>query len=256
MSTEQPENLAFDARRFAGRVVVVTGASSGIGWQMARRFHEEGAEVLATDLDPANVPAGTRPLAVDVSVPADVEAMVARAIELHGRIDVLCNNAGIGSGTDVVDCTVEEWSRVFGVNATGVFLGMRYALPHMLAAGRGAIVNTASVAGMVGLRNRAAYSASKGAVIALTKQVAVQWADAGIRANCICPGTVDSPWVQRLLADSDDPDEERRRLVGRQLVGRLGSPLEVAEAALYLASDAAAFVTGTELVIDGGLTAA
>jgi NAD(P)-dependent dehydrogenase (short-subunit alcohol dehydrogenase family) len=137
----------------------------------------------------------------------------------------------------------------------GVFLGTKAALPSMLAQGRGVIVNTASVAGMVGFRDRAAYCASKGAVIALTKQVAVQYASQGIRCNCVCPGTVDSPWVGRLMGGTDDPAATRAALVARQPLGRLGQPDEVAKAVVYLASDDAAFITGSELVIDGGIVA-
>ncbi len=249
-------SAAGSSGRFAGRVVVVTGAGSGIGREMARRFLEEGARVIAADLDPAGVPQGAEPLALDVTDGAAFTAAVDAAVARHGRLDVLCNNAGIGSTRDVLQTTAAEWERVFAVNVTGTFNGLQAALPQMLSAGSGAIVNTASVAGMIGLRDRAAYCASKGAVIALTKQVAVQYADSGVRCNCLCPGTVDSPWVGRLLDQADDPQAARAALVARQPAGRLGRPEEVAEAALYLASDAAAFVTGAELVIDGGLTAA
>ena len=131
----------------------------------------------------------------------------------------------------------------------------RHVIPSMLETGFGVIVNTASAAGMIGLPDRAAYCASKGAVIALTKQIAVQYAGNGIRCNCICPGTVDSPWVARLLDEAEDPVRHREKLIARQPMGRLGTPEEIAEAAIYLASDAAAFVTGSELVIDGGITA-
>jgi NAD(P)-dependent dehydrogenase (short-subunit alcohol dehydrogenase family) len=241
--------------RFPGRTVVVTGAGSGIGAEMVRLFSAEGATVFGGDLQPEGVPSEATAVKVDVSVASDVEALIAAAIDATGRLDVLCNNAGIGSTTDPLDCSVDEWDRVFAVNARGVFLGTKAALPQMLQQGAGAIVNTASVAGMVGLKDRTSYSASKGAVIALTKQVAVQYAGTGVRCNCICPGTVDSPWVGRLLAAADDPAERRRQLVARQPMGRLGNPEEIARAALYLASDDAAFVTGTELVIDGGLTA-
>ena len=141
------------------------------------------------------------------------------------------------------------------VNVKSVFLGCKYAIPHMIAQGGGVIVNTASVAGMVGLVKRASYSASKGAVIALTRQVAIEYVEQGVRVNCLCPGTVDSPWVGRLLGQADDPGAARAALVARQPMGRLGTPEEVAAAALYLASDDAAFITGTGLVIDGGLTA-
>ena len=196
-----------------------------------------------------------RAFAVDVSRPDQVRAMIDQAIAAFGRIDILCNNAGIGSTTDVVECEPDEWDRVMTVNVKSVYLGCKYAIPHMLAQGSGVIVNTASVAGMVGLPKRASYSASKGAVIALTRQVAVEYVEQGIRVNCLCPGTVDSPWVGRLLQQADDPVAARQALVARQPLGRLGTPDEIAAAALYLVSDDAAFITGTGLVIDGGLTA-
>lgn len=241
--------------RFDGRRVLVTGAASGIGFEMARQFRDEGAIVYGADLEPDGLPEHVHRLAVDVTVEHSIEAAISVLVAEHGGIDVLCNNAGAGSTTNPLDCTAEEWDHVFAVNARGTFLGMKYALPHMLRQGHGAIVNTASAAGMIGLPDRTAYCASKGAVIALTKQVAIQYAGTGVRANCVCPGTVDSPWVGRLLDQTDDPDAARAALVARQPMGRLGTPTEVAAAALYLASDDASFVTGTELVIDGGLLA-
>jgi NAD(P)-dependent dehydrogenase (short-subunit alcohol dehydrogenase family) len=241
--------------RFDGRTVLVTGAASGIGFEMAAGFLAEGATVYAADLAPDGCPEGTEAVRLDVTDEEAVSGAVEQAVSDTGRLDVLCNNAGIGSTADPLTCTVDEWDRVFAVNARGTFLGTRYALPPMLSQGSGAIVNTASVAGMVGLRDRTAYCASKGAVIALTRQVAIQYAGSGVRCNCICPGTVDSPWVARLLDQAPDPARARQALVDRQPMGRLGQPREVALAALYLASDDAAFVTGTEFVIDGGLVA-
>lgn len=240
--------------RFTDRSVIVTGAASGIGFEMARLFRAEGANVTAADLDPGGVPDGCEPATVDVSDADDMASLVAGVIDRAGRIDVLCSNAGIGSTATAVSCSVEEWDRVFAVNARGVFLGAHEVLPHMLAAGSGVIINTASVGGLVGLRDRAAYCASKGAVIAFTKQVALEYAGTGVRCCCLCPGTVDSPWVGRLIDEADDPDERRRQLVARQPMGRLGTPTEVAKAALYVASDDAAFMTGEALVLDGGLT--
>ena len=247
------------------RIAVITGAGSGIGQAMALLFAREGARVLAADINGAAaeqtagqvIAAGgvCEARAVDVTIPAQVQSMIERAVELYGRIDILCNNAGIGSTTDVIDCDPDEWDRVMTVNVKSVYLGCKYAVPHMVAQGGGVIVNTASVAGMVGIVKRASYSASKGAVIALTRQVAIDFVEQGLRVNCLCPGTVDSPWVGRLLNQSDDPAAARAGLVARQPMGRLGTPEEVAAAALYLASDDAAFITGTGLVIDGGLTA-
>jgi NAD(P)-dependent dehydrogenase (short-subunit alcohol dehydrogenase family) len=239
---------------FTGQTVVVTGASSGIGWEMATQFRELGATVFAADIS-ESAPEGCTSLRVDVRDAVSVESLVSRAVSDTGRLDVICNNAGIGSTKDPVACSVEEWDAVFAVNARGVFLGTKMALPHMLKQQRGAIINTASVAGMVGLRDRAAYCASKGAVIAFTKSVAIQYAGTGVRCNAICPGTVDSPWVGRLLDETDDPQRRRSELVARQPMGRLGEPAEIAKAAIYLASVDAAFVTGVEFVIDGGLTA-
>lgn len=247
------------------RVAVITGAGSGIGRAMALCFAREGARVLAADVngDAAEQTAAQvsadggvcSAQAVDVTQPEQVRAMIAAAQTRYGRVDILCNNAGIGSTTDVVECEPDEWDRVMTVNVKSVYLGCKYVVPLMIEQGGGVIVNTASVAGMVGLVKRASYSASKGAVIALTRQVAIEYVERGIRVNCLCPGTVDSPWVGRLLSSADDPVAARSALVARQPVGRLGTPEEVAAAALYLASDDAAFITGTGLVIDGGLTA-
>lgn len=243
------------AGRFEGRTVIVTGAGSGIGREIAARMAGEGAWVLAADRDPSGAPQGCERRTVDVSSEADVAAMVAAVIEARGTLDVICNNAGTESTTSVVDTPVEEWDRVFAVNARGVFLGCKHALPPMLERGQGVIVNTGSVAGMIGLPDRAAYCASKAAVIALTKQIAVQYAARGIRCNAVCPGTVDSPWVGRLLAKTDDPEAARAGLVARQPMGRLATPAEIADAVCYLASDGAAFMTGSTLVVDGGIMA-
>jgi 2-keto-3-deoxy-L-fuconate dehydrogenase len=170
-----------------------------------------------------------------------------------GELDVLVNVAGIGSTTNAPDTPLEVWENVFAVNARGTFLCCKHAIPGMVGRGGGAIVNIASIAGLVGLPNRAAYSASKGAVIALTRAMAIDHVGQGIRVNAVCPGTVDSPWVRRLV---EEVGESLDALRARQPMGRLGTTEEIAQAVLYLASDAAAFITGTGLVIDGGLTAA
>ena len=232
----------------------MTGAGSGIGAEITRLLMEEGARVLAADLDTSGIPDGAFAFTADVSSERDVNAMIAAALGEFGHLDILCNNAGIGSVHDVLGCSVDEWDKLFAVNVRGVFLGTKAALPSMLERGHGVIVNTASVAGLMGLRDRAAYCATKGAVISLTQQVAIQYAGTGVRCNCVCPGTVDSPWVGRLLDQADDPAVARERLVARQPLGRLGQPTEVAKAILYLASDDASFMTGSSLVIDGGMT--
>jgi len=241
---------------FSGKVVVVTGAASGIGWEMAKQFNVHGATVYAADIQPSGVPDGTIPVALDVRSETAFRSTIDRVINDQKKIDVLCNNAGVGSTTNPVECTTDEWDYVFSVNVRGAFIGAKFVLPHMLSAHQGVIINTASVAGMVGLPDRTSYCASKGAVVALTKQIAVQYAATGVRCNCLCPGTVDSPWVGRLLAEAPDATEARDALVARQPMGRLGTCAEVAAAALYLAGDDAAFMTGAQLVIDGGLTAA
>lgn len=247
------------------RVAVITGAGSGIGRAMALQFAREGARIVAADMNGGAAEetaalvndAGGQALALAVNVvePTQVQGMIEQAVARFSKIDILCNNAGIGSTTDVVDCEPDEWDRVMTVNVKGVYLGCKYVIPQMLKQGGGCIINTASVAGLVGIVKRAVYCASKGAVIALTKQVAVEYVEHGIRVNCVCPGTVDSPWVGRLLAQADDAAVARSALEARQPMGRLGKPEEVAAAALYLASDDAAFITGTALVLDGGWTA-
>jgi NAD(P)-dependent dehydrogenase (short-subunit alcohol dehydrogenase family) len=251
--------------RLQGRVALITGAGSGIGRAMCEAFAAEGATIFAADLDgdtaghTVEIVRATGGTAMayraDVSRSDDVQGMIQTCLDRFERISVLCNNAGIGSTQTVVDTPEDLWERVFAVNARGIFLGCKYAIPPMIEAGGGVIVNTASVAGLVGLRNRAAYCASKGAVVALTRAIAIDHVRQNIRCNCLCPGTVDSPWVARLLDQAPDPAAERAALVARQPMGRLGTPEEVAKAAVYLASDDAAFITGTAFVIDGGLTA-
>ena len=241
------------SERFAGRRALVTGAGSGIGAATARRLHGEGADVVLADVsgDRAEEVAralGDRATALALDV-RDEDAARAAMRDL----DVLVNVAGIGSTTNAPDTTLDVWEDVFAVNARGTFLCCKHAIPSMRERGGGAIVNIASVAGLVGLKNRAAYCASKGAVIAFTRALAVDHVGDGIRVNAVCPGTVDSPWVRRLV---EDVGESLDALRARQPMGRLGRPEEIADAVLYLASDDAAFVTGTAFVIDGGLTAA
>jgi meso-butanediol dehydrogenase / (S,S)-butanediol dehydrogenase / diacetyl reductase len=239
--------------RFTGKRALVTGAGSGIGEAVARGLHAEGAEVLLADVRAESVEAiaselGERASGVALDV-RDEQAVQALAT----NVDVLANVAGIGSTTTAPETGLDVWEDVFAVNARGTFLCCKHAIPSMIERGGGAIVNMGSVAGIVGLRNRAAYCASKGAVIALTRALAVDHVKDGVRVNAVCPGTVDSPWVRRLV---DEVGESLDDLRARQPMGRLGGVDEIAAAVLYLASDQAAFVTGTAFVIDGGLTAA
>jgi 2-keto-3-deoxy-L-fuconate dehydrogenase len=224
---------------------LVTGAGSGIGAACAHRLADDGFDVTVADLEPDAVATDLGATAVRLDVRNEVA--VARAME---DVEILVNAAGIGSTTDAVDTPVEVWDDVFAVNATGTFLCCKHAIPGMRGRGGGAIVNVASIAGLVGLRNRAAYCASKGAVVALTRALAVDEVGNGIRVNAVAPGTVDTPWVQRLVESSRESLDD---LKARQPMGRLGTAEEVADAVVYLAT--AEFVTGTILTIDGGLTA-
>jgi NAD(P)-dependent dehydrogenase (short-subunit alcohol dehydrogenase family) len=243
------------------KVAFVTGAGSGIGRATALELHARGLRIAGFDRDAAALAAlaGELPGALacegDVTDAASVERAVATVLAEAGAIDVLANVAGVGSTQTVIDTPPELWEAVFAVNVRGIFNTARAILPGMIERGGGVVVNAASIAGMVGLRDRAAYCASKGAVIALTRAMAIDHVGQGIRVNCVCPGTVDTPWVGRLLDAAEDPAAARAALVARQPIGRLGTAEEVAKAIAYLASDDAAFVTGTELVIDGGLVA-
>jgi NAD(P)-dependent dehydrogenase (short-subunit alcohol dehydrogenase family) len=235
--------------------VLVTGAASGIGHQALSLFHARHDVAIGLDINPITAPCSEGIDGFDVSDEDAWRRAVGHVLDQYGRIDVLCNNAGTGSTSAALECTVDEWERVFRVNALGTFLGVRAVLPTMLTQRRGTIVNTASAAGMIGVPNRAAYCASKGAVIAFTKQVAVDYVRQGIRSNCVCPGTVDSPWVSKLVQGTADPAAAMQSLEGRQPMGRLATPFEIAKAIEYLASDDAAFMTGSSLVIDGGIQA-
>jgi NAD(P)-dependent dehydrogenase (short-subunit alcohol dehydrogenase family) len=235
----------------AGRTALVTGAGSGIGASVARRLAAAGAHVILADLSLDAVEELARELgpearALQLDV-RDEEQVAPAAVGL----DVLVNVAGIGSTTSAPETPLEVWEDVFAVNARGTFLCCKHAIPDMAARGGGSIVNIASVAALVGLRNRAAYCASKGAVVALTRALAVDHVGDAIRVNAVCPGTVDSPWVRRLV---EDAGESLDALRARQPLGRLGTTEEIAEAVEYLVS--AEFATGTVLVVDGGLTAA
>jgi len=258
--------------RLDGKVALVTGAGSGIGEQIARVYARQGAAVIVGDRDEAG---GTRVTTLivaeggraryqplDVTDSASGPAAGARAggappPATEGGLHVLVNNAGIGYVGDVLETDEGEYEKLMAVNARGVFLCSKAAVAHMVAHGGGVIVNMASVAGMVAVGRRFAYGASKGAVIAMTKSMAIDLVERGVRVNCICPGTIHTPFVEGYLDrfHKDNKEETLAGLNARQPMGRLGMPEEIAYAALYLASDEAAFATGSELVVDGGLTA-
>ena len=247
------------------RSVIVTGAGSGIGRATAVAFAALGDHVTVADLDGDAAAAVAATIAadggkavsvsVDVSVPAGIEAMIGAAHDVTGRLDVLVNNAGYGTAGDVVDTSLADLDRTLAVNVRGVFLGCQAAIPLMLDGGGGAIVNVTSAVALAAVPCRAAYTASKGAILALTRSIAVDFMARGIRCNCVAPGTVDSPWVGRIIADQPDPDIARQQMVERQPLGRLGTPEEIASSIVYLASPEASFVHGTCLAVDGGFSA-
>jgi len=251
--------------RLPDKVALITGSGSGIGRAMAQVFSKEGARVIVADyseeggqgtVDLVKAAGGEATFAlVDVTDAGSVQRMAEAAMAVYGRVDILCNNAGVGSTDTVINTDEATWDRVFAVDVKGVFLCSKYMLPHMIAVGKGVVLNTASVAGLTGLVNRAAYCAAKGAVVTLTKAMALDHVGQGIRVNCICPGTVDTPWVAGLMNQSADPEATRQALVARFPMGRLAEAEEIAMGALYLVSDESAYMTGSALVIDGGFLA-
>jgi NAD(P)-dependent dehydrogenase (short-subunit alcohol dehydrogenase family) len=238
-----------------GLVAVVTGGGSGIGQAACNTFLREGASIAALDLSPGEW-TSERAMGVkaDVADQKSLDEAMAAVAERFGGIDILINNAGISAVGTVEENSDEEWARVLDVNVTGIVRGSKAALPYLRRSSRAAIVNTSSIAATAGLVKRALYSASKGAVHALTLAMAADLVAEGIRVNMVAPGTADTPWVARLLARTSDPVEERRKLEARQPMGRLVSADEVAAAMLHLVSPAAGATTGMSLAVDGGMS--
>ncbi|WP_194833670.1 SDR family NAD(P)-dependent oxidoreductase [Nocardia sp. XZ_19_369] len=236
---------------FDGLVAVVTGGASGIGMAVTETLAAAGARVAVLDLHPGNTPGIA--LRCDVADDESVRSAIAGVIDTYGRLDILVNNAGIGAQGTIADHTDDEWRRVFEVNVLGTVRVSRAALPHLRRSPAAAIVNICSIAATTGLPDRAVYSASKGAILSLTRAMAADHLRDGIRVNCVNPGTVDTPWVQRLLASSADPGAEMAALQARQPHGRLVTAAEVASAVAYLAGPAAASITATMLEVDGGM---
>ena len=251
--------------RLEGKVAVITGAAGGMGKVAAEVFAREGARVVVADVlddDGEATAKGIRDgggeavyVHTDVSSAADAEGMVARAITEFGSLDVLYNNAGIMHAEDesAVSTPEEVWDRTIAINLKGVFLGCRYGIPAMLSSGGGSIVNVASFVALMGAANpQIAYTASKGGVLSMTREIAVQYARQGIRANAICPGPIETPLTSQIL----DTEEKRQRRLVHIPIGRFGRAEEVVQAALFLASDESSLMTGASLVVDGGITAA
>jgi len=249
--------------RMDGRVCMITGAASGIGAASALRFAEEGARLAGFDLKPAEGGAWAEAAALagdalfetgDVRDVGRIDAFVAAVRERFGRVDVLVNSAGVGAGGYVHLLDPDEWDRVVDVNLKGTFLFCRAVLPAMIEQGHGSIVNLASIEGVEGMELTSAYNASKGGVVLLTKNMAIDYARRGVRVNCICPGFIDTPLLAEVFGNPEMATV-REKIVDAHMLGRLGRPEEVANAALFLASEESSFVTGHALVVDGGFTA-
>ncbi|MFD4204962.1 3-oxoacyl-ACP reductase [Micromonospora tulbaghiae] len=247
--------------RLSERVAVVTGAGSGIGLATVRRFAAEGARVVCVDID---ADAGTRAaqevggefVAADVADATAVRALFDGVVERHGRVDVSFHNAGISPPDDdsILETGLDAWERVLRVNTTSVYLCCKYVIPHMRRQGKGSIINTASFVALMGAAtSQIAYTASKGGVLAMTRELGVQFAREGIRVNALCPGPVATPLLLELFAK--DPERAARRLVHVPM-GRFGDPTEIAAAVAFLASDDASFMTAAQFVVDGGITGA
>jgi NAD(P)-dependent dehydrogenase (short-subunit alcohol dehydrogenase family) len=249
------------------KVAIITGAASGIGKASAITFGREGAKVMCADVNADGAEAVARQIAdtggeaasvkVDVVVEADVQRMIQDTVARWGRLDVIYNNAGVGVGNPVTQVSIEEWDHIIDINLRGVFFGTKYAILEMLKTGGGAIVNTASDAGLMGTPMLSAYCASKGGVVMFTKATAAEWARMGIRVNCVCPGVIKTPILDPMLAMAKAAGATEEALWARMgkahPIGRIGMPEEVAEAVAWLASDRASFVTGVALPVDGGL---
>lgn len=247
------------------KIALVTGAGSGIGAAIAERFAALGAHVCATDVDGASADETARRIqaaggsveafTLDVTLPDRARAAADRVHGRYQRLDILVNNAGIGHVGTILQTSGDDLDRLYAINVRGLFNVTKAFLPAMIARRAGVVINMASIAGIVGLRDRLAYCTTKFAVVGLTKSLALDHALDGIRVNCICPGRVETPFVKARLREYPDPERAYREMASAQAVGRMGRPEEIAAAAAYLASDDAAFVTGSALIIDGGLSA-
>jgi len=249
-------------KRLSEKRAIVTGAGSGIGRAIAIRLAGEGARVVISDVDEEAAKKvaseiDLEPLVrkTDVTDSSQVEALVGTAVEEWGGLDIMVNNAGIGVAGTTTNTSEEDYERVMDVCLRGTFLGMKHAIPAISDSGGGSVINMSSVAALVGIVDRAVYSAAKGAILAITRAAAIDHVEEGVRVNCIAPGTVDTPWIGRITAGYDDPEEARQNMQARQPHGRFVTPEEIAAMAAYLASDEAASVIGACMIVDGGVTA-
>jgi len=249
-------------KRLENKKAVVTGGASGIGKAIVERFVDEGAKVIIADLDEAlgkklaeNLGENTYFFKVDVSRSNEVSQLISFAEAKLNGLDIMVNNAGIGAAATVELTDEEVWNNLININLKGTFFGMKYAIPSLRKNGGGSIVNISSIAALVGLPERAAYSAAKGGIISLTKAAAIDHVSENIRINCIAPGTTDTPWIKRITDSQPDPKKAREEMFARQPHGRLVTPEEIAAMVTYLVSDEAASVVGAVMVVDGGMTA-
>jgi len=251
--------------RLGGKVATITGAGSGIGKATAKLISVEGAKIVVADI---NSEWGNSTVAeickmggeatfvlVDVTSEDSVRNLISTAVKIYGKLDIMCNNAGITNHTSVTECSLEAWERVMAVNVRGVFLGCKHAVPAMIANGQGSIINTASAASFIGVKERAAYCASKGAVMQLTRQVAVDYGQFKIRVNAVAPSAVDTPMFLPTLEKTGDVEKAKNDVAENHLLNHFAKPEEVALAILWLASDDSNFTTGSVIMVDGGVSA-
>jgi NAD(P)-dependent dehydrogenase (short-subunit alcohol dehydrogenase family) len=248
--------------RLRGKRAIVTGAGSGIGRAIALRLAAEGALVIVSDVDEVAAIAVAREMGgeslvrkTNVTKSDEVEALVGTAVDEWDGLDVMVNNAGIGIAGTSTDTSEEDYERVMDVCLKGTFFGMKYAIPAIRESGGGSVINLSSVAALVGIVDRAVYSAAKGAILDITRAAAIDHVEEGVRVNCIAPGTVDTPWIGRITSGYEEPEKARQNMQARQPHGRFVTPEEIAAMAAYLASDESASVIGACMIVDGGVTA-